>query len=360
MLFWTLATATAAPDCDVDTSVSEAIEALLIGDASAARAALDRAGTALACDAPAQADTLGRWWVVDGVLRHQEGDLQGAADSFASAARLAPQLWLPGLSEELRAAYDAAELPAGTGLIVISPDPGDRPVWIDGAPMTSAEVPTGLHVIQVGEPGGAPVFASTLWVGDGLTHAVETGLPPAALPPGSDTPEGPGGPEGPEGPGGPEAPERSGGPRLQIHLLTGGRAAIGGALASGADQEPATKLSIPLEVGVGLAGPGWWFRLHGGVGPLIGGRYLSADPAGNPIATPLHVDAGGALAGQLGAVHLGLLGAVHWPSRIAARALAGWSPTDGPWLLELRGGANLPTERAPEPAVELLIGLKLP
>lgn len=146
-------------------------------------------------------------------------------------------------------------------------------------------------------------------------------------------------------------------PQLQLHALGGPRLARGIALdALGQPREPATKVSIPIEAGIGLAQGGGWIRAHAAAGVLLQGSFLYRG-GGGLSALPVHFDTGLAGGGRIGNTHLGGLVGLQLPSRLLARGVLGWSPESGPWVIELRGGLQVPTERPPEPAVELLFGV---
>ncbi|MBX2803539.1 MAG: hypothetical protein KTR31_38010 [Myxococcales bacterium] len=148
------------------------------------------------------------------------------------------------------------------------------------------------------------------------------------------------------------------GSRWLVQLMLGASASRGEALQlDGVGEEPANKMLGQFEVTAGLEGSVAWARAQLGAGSLLGGRYLFSREGGEPGSTALQLDggvAGGLVAGpyRVGASVEALL-----PSRVGARAVLGWIPSDR-IVIEMRPGVDLPTQRTPEPALELLIGFR--
>lgn len=349
MLSWLLLASAIAADCAPDDGVFSALQALLLGDDAAARTSLDAAERAYACSGPAAPDTLARMWILDGALLQREGDLEAAGDSYAAAARVAPGVWLPDLGSELHDAYVSAEAPPELGSLELTPAPGQRQVWVDGRPLLKPELGAGLHLVQVGGPEGEQAeFAEIVWVGPGVAKLVETGLETVA-PPAELEPEPAVVGAAPRTPSEPSA--------LAWHVALGASTALGTELANAGQVEPAVKLAFPVEASLGLRLGSGWVRGQAGIAGLVGGQYLSRLSNGNTLAVPIRVELAGAGGVAVDTLHFGALAGVHWPSRLAGRLVGGWRAPSGPWLAELRLGADLPTERSPEPAVELVFGV---
>ncbi len=151
-------------------------------------------------------------------------------------------------------------------------------------------------------------------------------------------------------------------PSFEWTALVGVQSAFGIPLtALGSPQEPATKISIPVEASLGVVTPsGLILRAHVGTGALLEGTLLYSTSAGELVGFPHHVDLLGSAGARVGPASLGVLGGFSWPSRPTARGFAAWSPEDGPWCLEVRGGVQFPTERAVEPVLQLLVGVTGP
>lgn len=345
---WAWAIAASAAPCDPAGDTVGALAAVLAGDSAAGRARLDAAQAAFACAAPADPPLAARWFLLDAAVTELEGDREAAADSWAAARATSAETWLPDLGAERRARYDAAPHPAGSAPLLVSP--GGRELWVDGARLQGdpATIPAGLHLVQVVE-GDVARWADVTFVEAGVTRALDTGLPP--LPP----PPAPAAPAPAPAPPGPPRPDRGGGPSVVVRAAVGATVALGGRLASGPVVEPAAKVVVPAVVsGAVPLGPAF-VRGEVGAGWLLGGRWLSSTAAGEVAASPLQLLGAGAV-GLGDRARVGLSGGVAWPARLSVRGLAGWDR--GPFTSELRLGVNVPTERAPEPAGELLVGLR--
>jgi hypothetical protein len=348
MIGWLLTSAALAGSCDPNEAVVRGLQAWLAGDPALTRAALDEAVTAFGCSPISEPQTLARYLILDGAVRSARGEREESLGSFAAARRVAPDVWLQDLGPELHAAWSSAVDPVGRGTIVVEPHPGPGLIWIDGVPSSAPEVPAGLHLVQVGQPGGPDAkFATVVWVDPDvslLVEVVEAPPPPAPEPqPVMPLPQ-------------PEPPPKPA-VRPELQLLTGASTSYGEGSSDGELREPEVKVAVPLELGVGVASEVGFVRLQLGGAMLVGGRYLALTEGGDPIARTTRLDVGGA-AGLGDELRFGLAGGVQWPSRVAGRVLLGWSPT--PHLMgELRIGANVTTDPGAEPAGELLIGVCL-
>lgn len=165
----------------MDAALERARQAVLALDDAQSRAALAEAEQAFGCGPWASADQVGRLWLIEGARAALSGRDQEALDAFAGAARLAPDLWDEDLGPELRARYEEARGRAGVapGEIRVSPDPQELEVWLDGQQVSVPRLsPGGLHVLQVGPPGGPAVFARVFWLPADELLVIESGLAP--------------------------------------------------------------------------------------------------------------------------------------------------------------------------------------
>ncbi len=349
-MWWWLHTAAAAEPCDPGPETFGALAAVLSGDAPAARAHLAAAEVAWGCSGAAEPEVVARWLLLDASTLELEGDPEAASDSWAAARALAPDTWLPDLGPERRARFDAAPPAQGAGAVAVTP--AGRAVWIDGVATQagpSATVPAGLHLVQVVD-GDAARWAGFTFVEAGVTRSIETGLPPPAP---HDPPTPPA-----RQPVEPLAlpPPPSPGPSVVLRASAGASVAVGGELRADGVTEPSTKVVVPLLASASVpVGPAF-VRGEVGAGVLFGGSWLSTTAAGEVASSKVQWLASAA-AGVGDRLRGGVAGGVAWPARLTARALAGWDR--GPVSLELRGGVNLPTERPPEPAGELLVAVRL-
>ena len=359
---WATVVGAAEPQpCALNEDIRTALAAWVRKEQDACRMALDKAA-ALQC-APVEPQALARYWLVEGALLHAEGDLEASDDNFAAARRVAPEVWLPDLGPALHERWMAARAPEGTGMIVMEPDPGPRPVWVDGALAEKGpggwSVPAGLHLVQIGGLEGSAIEAvSGVWVAPGVSALIQTKLPPyVPPPPPAPAPSPAPSPKAPPAPVPRPDPPGEGGVQPALHALLGASGALGEELKSGMMKEPAVKVALPLELGLGLRTGPLLVRAQLGGALLLGGQYLASTQDG-ALSLPARLDLGLAAAAGNARLHAGVCGGMAWPSRLAGRALAGWRPT-GPLLMELRLGANLPTQRSLEPAGELLVGWSL-
>lgn len=334
---------------DVEQQLGWATEGLIEADAAEARSALDLAEAGLGCGPVASRATLARFFLLDGAIAALEGDAEGTTAAFAAARRIDASVWVDALGSRLKAQHAAATGTGETGVVDVEA-PGWEAHW-DGVPgVFPADVPAGLHVVQVvGDDGVA--FGRVVWVAPGESLVVSSGLGPravAAPPAAAEVPPRPGG----------DAPAP-----LAFAFGVGVQGAFGGELTGERDgdavSEPATKLTVPLDVGVVVRAGPLWLRPTVGIAPLLGGKFLYAAEAGagaSGFAALAELAAGG----SAGAVDAGGLVGIAWPGRIAARALVGLPGVVGPLGPELRLGADLGTAGRVEPAASLAMRGRLP
>ncbi len=166
--------ATLAYACpNIDTEVERATSALVAGDPTGARAALDTAESAFAC-AAASPTQLAGYWLVEGAAAHLGGDTTAARAAFSAARGLAPDRYDARLGPDVRTAWSAAR-PEGEGSLLLEPP---RAALVDGAgvsawPLTVSATP---HLVQVVGANGTVRFARVVRIGAGEDAVVETGL----------------------------------------------------------------------------------------------------------------------------------------------------------------------------------------
>lgn len=350
-----LAAAHAAPStpCTPDVAIQQALTAYLRGDLVAAEAELGAAREAWGCGDVADRQSLTHFWLVDGAVSFASGDLVSAADALGAARSIAPELWLADLPDELRELHRTMADATGRGALLFEPSLGIREVWVDGASVVGpAAVPTGAHLVQIGDGAGHVAFADTVFVGENLTVRVVTQLPAIDAPAPEVPAVEPAPPDPPEPM--PVVPTPSPSP-VTVHVVAGADVTWGRALDVGGVQEPGVRVGVPLELAVGWRVSGWWARLHLGAGWLANGPVLAATELGS-FSTGWRLDAHVSGARHLGPVHAGVMTGIQWPGRVALRGLVGTTALN-PLFVELRGGLNLTTERPIEPSVQLVAGI---
>lgn len=368
MIFaWLFAAAYAAPceSGDVAAEVEAAKQAVLGADLAGAQQRLDSAEAALGCSA-VDAQTLGKLWYVEGALLVFSGDPASAADSFAAAARVAPDVAIPEFGPDVDAARAAAVVPTGTSQIGLSPELSSPwLIWIDGvAVSTPATVVPGLHAVQAGTA-KRPYYGKIILVSEGQTASVTHGLP---LKP-SDLVE-----------------SNTGGKKLALKsslwFATGGEFAAGkeyeAALVEvdgdGVEhwyQQPNPQWSVPIEVGATVRTGRAWARVAATVGLAIPGQCTISEPATPGAETSCNsgyvysvleskeninttdddiysyhvfqtaIGGYAAVGATFGHFDFGASLGGSWPSRMPIRILAGVQLGDLPVRIEARGGINV-------------------
>lgn len=136
------------------------------------------------CDRVAEPATLGTFWLLEGVLRFLEGDEESSSQAFASAGRVAPDVWQDRYGPRIKGHWDAAiASPSWPGRIRLEPTLGGNVHWLDGSRAAEeVEAPAGLHLVQVADPEGVVRFGQLVFLAPAQTLALETGVAPAPLP----------------------------------------------------------------------------------------------------------------------------------------------------------------------------------
>ncbi len=332
---------------DVNERVQFALEEVFEVNPDAARRQLDEAEAALACGDRLTGRDIARMFLVEAAVAQLERDPGAMADALASAHQVDPELWIDELGPKMRADYEAAAA-AERGTAEIRVDAPGWEIWVDGALRDSpAEVPAGLHVVQVVDQ-GAVYAGARVWVVPGETYDFRPGLPARGPAPEAVV----------------EASTPAPAASAWLYAGVGAAAAVGSALsgvtaAGERVAEPATKITVPVELGGVFRYKAVWARPAVGLAPLVGGHYLYAADGG----------AGASPFGILGSVaagwtdrtwQVGGLAGVSYPGRIAARALAGRPIGATPLFVEARGGVNVGTSGRLEPAGGLAASVRLP
>lgn len=162
-------TGTARADCpDPGAAVERVEQAVLDARFEDARAAMALVEAAFGCTGTADSTLLARIWLAEGAMAHIEGDLTSRNRAFASAARVAPEVWTRAFGEELHAAWQAAaQEETGIGLLTLEGLAEDAVALVDGQPVSvPAQLASGLYLVQADADGGPPVFARIVLVPD--------------------------------------------------------------------------------------------------------------------------------------------------------------------------------------------------
>lgn len=366
-LFGLLSHAHAADCADPVDEVARAEDLVLFADLEGTRSALGRVEQALGCSGPAEPLLLGRMWLVEGALYADSGDVTSAAVSFAAAGRVAPGLWIEALGPERKKVYDASQpkAPEKSGQVAVDAPPGvTGTIWVDGLSRTDPLVlPAGVWLIQFGADGLASFARIVLVAPDQVLH-VE--VPPAPMAQGEASaltqaaaatePSPPARPVAAPDPAVP--PAARAGTWAYPHLAVGVDLTFGGSLAQAFQlerTEPATIVTVPVELGGGAAGRLAWVRAAASVAPVFAGRIVYTSPDG--VAERPGFSVGGHIAGGLsaGPMDFGLLGGYEWPGRAVTRATVGLNVPGAPVAVEVRGGVEVLADGSLKPAASVVV-----
>ena len=158
---------------DMDTEVERATAALVSGDFTTARSALQAAESSFGC-AKATNTQLAHYWLVDGAEAHLKGEVARARASLAAARVIAPDVFDDRLGPDVRATWTAAQ-PDGRGTLLLEP-PGAALVNGDGVTVWPVTLPAANHVVQVLGSDGKVRYGRLIRIGPGEDAVVETGL----------------------------------------------------------------------------------------------------------------------------------------------------------------------------------------
>lgn len=229
--------------------------------------------------------------------------------------------------------------PPAPVLAVARPNLPGATLWLDGRPAPERFDLIGPHILQIQR--GA--LWSSAWVEDG-------NLPPSWIPePVVVAPVAPVVHDT-------SAPVVVSDPSLALRLVvgTGLSLAQGAAISAGEAREPSTRLWLPIELGLQLDAGHGWFRVLGGVMPMLDGQHVYT--VDGDLRTS-RVGGGVSLAGggRFGIGHVGALVGARLPSRMVVQAVGGVQVHRSGLGLELRAGVDVTTVTAIEPAFDLLL-----
>ena len=333
MIVWLVGLAWAQDCVEVAPTLRRAQESLLLMEDQETLRALDEVRDAFGCRF-ISTENLTRYWLLRGAQAYLAGE-EGAADMFRSAHGVDPEVWIVDLGDDVHEAYRAAVGDAPPeGRLDVSGAPPGYVVHVDGRVRSlPAKVVAGEHLVQVGKDLDHVDMHRMALVVDGQMSVLDGTIEGVEVP--SDTSSAVG---------------------LRAHVALGLQGTQGEELtrdvAGSPTTEPATKLSVPLELGLSvLPARGVWLRGQLGVAPVMGGGllYLGGDEV-RAASTAIDVGLGGGV--TLGSVDLGLLGGFSVPSRGVVRAVAA-VPVVGPLAGELRVGTNIHPARGVEPGGSL-------
>lgn len=173
MLLW--AAALACPDASEGLHALE--QAVLELDLAAADDQLTALEATLGCRW-IPSSSLARMWTAEGAFYHHRDEHDAARLAFAAAHRVQPGFWAVDYGSKVRTVYDhSLDLTLGGARVDLDVGGEGWDVRVDGGPMSlPADLPAGLHLVQVGEMGGNPRFGVVVEVLAGSTTTVSTGL----------------------------------------------------------------------------------------------------------------------------------------------------------------------------------------
>ncbi len=211
-------------------------------------------------------------------------------------------------------------------------------LWLDGRPVPDRFDLVGPHILQIQR--GA-VWSST-WVDDGNLPPSWIPAPPPVQPPAVVID--------------PPTPAAVADPSLALRLVVGAGLSLaqGASISGGETFEPATRLWLPIELGVQLDAGHGWFRALGDVMPLLDGQHVymvDGQLRSSKVGGGASVSGGG----RFGIGHVGALVGARLPSRVVAQVVGGVQVHRSGLGLELRAGVDVTTVAAVEPAFDLLL-----
>lgn len=202
---------------NLDGEIERATVAVIAGDFTTARSALDAGASSFAC-APATTAQAARYWLIQGATLQLTGDSKGALAPLAAARAAAPELFDARLGPKVREAWSTAKVD-GRATLLIEPT---RPAFVDGTgvvdwPVTLSATP---HLIQIVDD-DLVKYGRVVSLDDKEDAVLDTGVPaaPKTIAIATDTKA-------------PEVPKKKKSPALLI--LAGVAAAGAGACAGGA------------------------------------------------------------------------------------------------------------------------------
>ena len=168
-----------AEDCpDPEAALGAAEQAVIDGRFEDADARLTEVEAGFGCGSLATPGQIARMWRAVGARLTLSGDPAAARDAFEGAARLDPDGWTTGFGEAMEAEWRAAaSAPTQAwGALGLSPEPTGFAPAVDGSlHEIPAQLPGGLHLVQVLDTDGGALFARTVYLPPGGEVLVETG-----------------------------------------------------------------------------------------------------------------------------------------------------------------------------------------
>jgi hypothetical protein len=185
----------AAAACADPVDIVAALEqATMEGRFDVADRASDALVASFGCGGPADKELVARLWLSRAVLAAARGDDAAATDALAAAKRVSPTTWNEMYGPTLRERWEqSASLPAGAvGSLRLdslpdgAPHPDGAHSAIDGERVSlPAEVPSGLHLLQVGPSPRNFTGAQVFYLPPGLELVLDPGLLAGERHPGS-------------------------------------------------------------------------------------------------------------------------------------------------------------------------------
>ncbi|MEQ1571756.1 MAG: hypothetical protein ABMA64_39370, partial [Myxococcota bacterium] len=182
---WVLSGAAAAdaPPCPTRLERLDMIDAaeqeLILTNLDAARQRLRQLEAAFACGTIAESEVLGRLWLAQGAISGLSGKPGDAIEPWRSAGRVSAGRWVAEYGQVLRDQYELAiDAPTPEMSTLVLDPPLFR--WmgaVDGQVVEfPAQVPAGLHLVQVGADELNVAFARMVVTEPGEEVLVQTGI----------------------------------------------------------------------------------------------------------------------------------------------------------------------------------------
>ncbi len=176
-----MTTLAVAAECgDATPLVATAETAVVETRFSDAERALDDAAAALGCSPLGDRTVLARYWLAEGVMLHLRGDDTSATDSIVAVSGVELGYWQPKFGPQQADWYHGVVASAQAdlaGTLRIEPPLTSYVAMLDGieSPL-HPDVPSGLHLLQVGPSTDEVLFGRFVFVEPGQEIVVATGL----------------------------------------------------------------------------------------------------------------------------------------------------------------------------------------
>ena len=358
MTLWLLLSLSAlAADCNPAKALEDAEQLVLEARLDVARQTLAEIEESYSCGALTAPDDLARAWLIEGALETIAGNTSDAEDVFRAARYVAPAVWLPSLGEKLKILYDnVATESMGLGEIAVSGAPEGAFGAVDGQESSfPAAIQSGLHLVQVGRSAEEIMWSQIVYVPP--AQQINLRIAPFGL---QDPPL--------EAVAEPVTETNASvdiGPSEQAprgwfaHLAVGTEGAFGEEISTTNTTgeilfEPASKWTVPFELGITNRFENGWFRAAIGGSPMLEGTLIFGT-ANGAIGWPAAVFGYGGFGASFDAIDLGVIGGISIPGRVNTRTVLSAPIGDAPLRAEFRAGLNFPSGRRTEPVVALLL-----